>query len=90
MTTETVKKPKTPGMPNDALSKSAELAKANARFQWAKDEYDRDITQLLFPDSGREMIAPTNTWLIAHLIDRNEWLEEENARLNEVLEAVDD
>jgi hypothetical protein len=72
MTTETIekaKKKKVPGMPNDALLKSAELCEVNARFSWAKDEYDRDVVQLLFPDTGWLLQAPNNTWLIAHLID---------------------
>ena len=95
MTTETIektRKKKVPGMPNDALSKSAELCGISARFSWAKDEYDRDVVQLLLPDSGWQITAPNNTWLIAHLIEaidaKNRAIEELQIRIEE-LESID-
>lgn len=92
MTSETTieKKKKVPGMPNDALTKAAELCGISARFSWAKDAYDRDVVQLLLPESGWEMTAPNNTWLIAHLIEaidaKNHAIEELQSKL-EALES---
>ena len=85
MTTETTKKVKVPGMPNDALSKSAEAASSTPQFNWRKDEYGRDETRLYFPESGKEIVAPTNTWVISKLLDRHEGQERAIADLEQMI-----
>ena len=48
-TTETIeKKKKAPTISNDAMLAVAELASGSVRFNWSKDEYDRDQIQLYF------------------------------------------
>ena len=74
MTTETIEKSRIPGVPDKALVKAASLANTNSRISWSLNDDGQKITQLYFPDSGREITGSNNTWLIAELIDRNELL----------------
>ena len=83
---EKAKKVKVPGMPNDALSKSAELSFHAPQFSWRKDDYGRDETRLFFFESKIEIIAPTNTWVISKLLDRHEEQERAIAELQQKLE----
>jgi hypothetical protein len=76
MTTETtIEKTRIPGVLDKALVKAASLANTNSRISWSLNDDGQKITQLYFPDSGREITGTNNTWLIAELIDRNELLE---------------
>ena len=82
---EKTKKVKVPGMPNDALLKSAELAFHAPQFSWRKDDYGRDETRLFFFESKIEIIAPTNTWVISKLLDRHEEQERSISALEQTI-----
>ena len=88
MTTE--KKKKAPVISNDAMLAVAELAASSVRFNWSKDEYDRDQIQLYFATSGKEIIAPSNMWLLVNLLNEHEKMAQMIAHLERELESKGD
>ena len=70
MTTE--KRKKTPAISNEAMLAVAKLAADAVRINWSRDKYDREQIQLYFATSGKEIIAPSNTWLLVSLINEHE------------------
>ena len=84
MTTE--KKNKTPTISNDAMLAVAELASSSVRFNWSKDEYDRDQIQLYFATSGKQIMAPSNMWLLVNLLNEHEKMAQTIAHLERELE----
>ena len=69
MTTETIEKTRIPGMPDKALIKAANLAKANTRISWMLSDEGSKLTQLLFVNSGMSLEATNNTLLFSAMID---------------------
>jgi len=88
MTTE--KKNKTPTISNEAMLAVAELASSSVRFNWSKDEYDRDQIQLYFPTSGKQIMAPSNMWLLVNLLNEHEKMAQTIAHLERELESKGD
>ena len=88
MTTE--KKNKTPTISNEAMLAVAELASSSVRFNWSKDEYDRDQIQLYFATSGKQIMAPSNMWLLVNLLNEHEKMAQTIAHLERELESKGD
>jgi len=84
------KKKKAPTISNDAMLAIASLASDSVRFNWSKDEYDRDQIQLYFATSGKQIIAPSNPWLIVNLLNEHEKMAQMIAHLERELESKGD
>ena len=77
MTTE--KRNKTPAISNEAMLAVAKLAADAVRINWSRDQYDREQIQLYFATSGKEIIAPSNPWLIVNLLNEHEKMAQRKA-----------
>ena len=85
MTNEKRKKP--PVISNEAMLAVAELAADSVRFNWSRDQYDREQIQLYFARSGKQIMAPSNTWLLVSLMNEHEKMAQRVADLERELDS---